>query len=178
MRKATDRLSEAVREAHRVDHEITKLEESLERLKAKKQELLTKKIPDLMGEVGTNVFGVPGTDVECRVVPYYHASLKEDKLPAAVKWLDQNGHGDLPKRTVAIEFNREDQEAARRIFQRVQQMLAEEDIIERTQLSMKYGIHWKTLTAFVKEQVEKGAALPLELLGATVGQVAKFHTRS
>jgi hypothetical protein len=174
----TDKLKKAVEEAYELDEEITSLEQQIERFKDQRKKLLTETIPDLMSEVGTNVFGVPGTEVECRVVPYYHANIKFEQMMRAVKWMDANGHGDLPKRTITVDFNREDQDAARRIFQRIQQMLAEEDIIERTQLNMKYGVHWKTLTAFVKEQIEQGAALPLELLGATVGQVATFKARS
>jgi hypothetical protein len=175
--KSTEKLKRLVVVAFEVDQQIARLEKELELAKEHRKRLLTEEIPDKMAEVGTNVFGVPGTEVECRVVPYYHANIKEPDLPAAVKWMDDNGHGDLPKRTLTVEFNREDQEVAIRIMQRVKQMLAEEDIIERTKIFIKYGVHWKTLTAFVKEQIERGAALPLAILGATVGQVAKFEIK-
>jgi hypothetical protein len=43
--------------------------------------------------------------------------------------------------------------------------------------SSKLSVPWNTLTAFVKEQVEKGAVLPLDILGATVGRVVKLKAR-
>ncbi len=177
MAKVHDRLRDLVFDAFELEATIKEMEQGLEAMKANRKKLLTQEIPDLMAEVGTNVFGIPDSDYECRVIPYYHASVKEPDLPAAVKWLDDNGHGDLPKRTLSVEFNKEDKEVALRIFQRVQQMLAEENVIERTNISMKFAIHWKTLTAFVREQVERGAALPLATLGATIGQTAKFEKR-
>jgi hypothetical protein len=38
-------------------------------------------------------------------------------------------------------------------------------------------IPWNTLTAFVKEQCELGAALELDTIGATVGRVVKIKPR-
>jgi hypothetical protein len=44
-------------------------------------------------------------------------------------------------------------------------------------LDVRRDVHWKTLTAFVKEQVRQGSPLPLETLGATVGKVVKIKER-
>ena len=71
-------------------------------------------------------------------------------------------------------------------FQRGEKALADEleDLI-RTKFSganshpikVAMGVPWTTLTALVKEQVEQGEPVPLDTLGATVGQVAKITKR-
>ena len=54
-------------------------------------------------------------------------------------------------------------------------MLAEYEIDASADL--KYGSHWKTYTAMVREQHEKGVNLPLALLNATIGQIATIKKR-
>lgn len=168
----TDELKAYVEEAYQLDIEIAELNRQLELKGNRLKTLMNKDIPDTMDKIGTNVFGVPGTRTEVRVQPFYHASIPEAAKEDAFKWLEDNEHGDLIKNAMKVEFNREDADAAKRIFDRVKQMLVQEEINAKP--TMDKSVHWKTLTSFVKEQVEEGHVLPLGILGATVGRVAKF----
>lgn len=51
--------------------------------------------------------------------------------------------------------------------------------IEPGRVSLDEGVHWATLTSYVKEQVRerKRTDLPLEALGATVGKIVKIQKR-
>lgn len=177
--EGVDRLRKLVEYADKMQLWIDATEAELETAKKNQLELLSKTIPDQMDTIGTNVFGVPGTDRECRVTPFYHAVLKSDSpnLEEAVAWLDGQGHGDVVKHSIHIDFNREDAEKAKQIAERLRQMLAEYDVAADTTVVKSYGVHWKTLTSLVKELVEKGENIPLALLGATVGRVAKIIKR-
>lgn len=168
----TDELKQYVEEAYQLEIEIAELNRKLELKNTRLKGLMNKDIPDTMDKIGTNVFGVPGTRTEVRLTPFYHASIPEASREDAFNWLEENEHGDLIKNAMKVEFNREDAEAAKRIFDRVKQMLAQEEINAKP--VMDKSVHWKTLTSFVKEQVEEGNVLPLGILGATVGRVAKF----
>jgi hypothetical protein len=47
---------------------------------------------------------------------------------------------------------------------------------QRPELSpeLSQNVHWQTLRAFVREMVESGAALPLDLFGVFIGRKAKL----
>lgn len=167
-----DDLKAYVEEAYNLEIEIAELTRRLELKNKQLGNLMNKEIPDAMDRIGTNVFGVPGTRTECRIQPFYHASIPEASRSEAFQWLEEHEHGDLIKNSLKVDFNKEDAEAAKRIFDRVKQMLAQEEINAKP--VMDKAVHWKTLTSFVKEQVEEGNVLPLGILGATVGRVAKF----
>lgn len=51
--------------------------------------------------------------------------------------------------------------------------------IQPGSVSIEEGVHWATLTSFVKEQVKKPGAeeLPLDALGATVGRIVTIKPR-
>lgn len=51
--------------------------------------------------------------------------------------------------------------------------------VDPARVSVTEGVHWATLTSYVKEQIRgrKRADLPLEALGATVGRIVKIVKR-
>ena len=96
------------------------------------------------------------------VSTYYSASIPKDKIDEALDWLRNNNHGDLIKNTVSIDYARGEDNAAEKMKQDL-----------RTQgqsFTDKTGVHPQTLKAFVREQTESGKNLPLDLLGAHIGQ--------
>ena len=74
------------------------------------------------------------------VKDYYGASIKPEKRAMAYAWLRNNGFGDLVK-------NKEGYESSQREW-----------------------VEPSTLRAFIREQHESGKKLPMDLLGAYVGQ--------
>jgi hypothetical protein len=134
------------------------------------KELRDKEIVDLLDQAKLKGFtvaqegNIPPYEVE--VAPYYHANIPEETATAAYEWLKKKGHGDIIKATYTVSFGL-GEDKKKKAFE----ALLKKNKVEYT---FKFGVPWNTLTAFVKEQVEeKKAALPLKLLGATVGRVAK-----
>lgn len=180
--RPSDKLQEItakVSEAFDLDMQIAEIERQLELKSGERKILLEKTIPELMASANIDVVSVPGTDVLCEVVNYAHASIpvswEPAKQKAAFNWLEENGHGDLIKNTMIVEFNTEDADAAKRIFDRVKQMVAQEEINADPVLQKR--VHHGSLSSFVKEQLKEGVALPLETLGAQVGEYARFKEK-
>lgn len=173
-----DALRATARRLRNKRAEITSLDERLSEAKAEAKLIETKELVDLMAEVGVDKVGLPAEgnypacDAELR--PYYHAVISADWEPerrqAAFAWLDSAGHGDLIKTAITILIPRDD----RAMAVSIQHYLEQCNVVHTVLLD----VPWNTLTAFVKEQVEKyHRTPPLETLGATVGQVVKLKAR-
>jgi hypothetical protein len=169
-------LTDLVSDSFALDAKVTDLELQVERAKAERKKLMEEIIPAKMASMGMRVIGVPNTEIYCHITPYVHANISKEwpkeQQDAAYQWLEENEHGDLIKNSMRLDFNKEDAEPAKRIYNRVKQMLAEEGIY--AELSMVKQVHHGTLTSFIKERLEAGEELPLVTLGATVGEVVKF----
>jgi hypothetical protein len=173
-----DALRDMARQLRDKEAEIGNLDERLKDAKAQALEIRTKKLVDLMAEVGVDKVGLPAEGnypaCDAELKPYYHAVISADWEPerrqAAFAWLDSAGHGDLIKTAITILIGRDERDRAKE----VEAWLASRQIDHTTQLD----VPWNTLTAFVKEQVEKyHSTPPLETLGATVGQIVKLKAR-
>jgi hypothetical protein len=173
-----DALRDMARQLRDKEKEIADLDERIKATKAEAAEIRTKKLVDLMAEVGVDRVGLPAEgnypacDAELR--PYYHAVISADWEPerrqAAFAWLDSAGHGDLIKTAITILIPRDDRAMAKSI-----ELYLEQTGVQHTVL---LDVPWNTLTAFVREQVEKyHRTPPLETLGATVGQLVKLKAR-
>lgn len=167
-------LTSLGRELARVEREIVDTEKRLKSLKQRKNDIVHKEMPELMDRVGQDHIGLPEARLDLVLDDWFKAVLPADS-EEALKWLTENGHGDLIKHQMTISLPRDTEELAERIRQRVEQMAAEFDVA--VSIETKSTVPWQTLTAFVKEQVRAGAALPLETLGATVGRVVKIKKR-
>ena len=79
-----------------------------------------------------------------------------------MNWLRDNGHEDLIKNTISVNFGRGEDESASKLREALNN--------EGSSYTDKTGVHSQTLKAFVREQVESGQNLPLDLLGVFIGQ--------
>lgn len=153
--------------------EIKELEERI----AFKQKHLTQlsmtDLPDLFAQhkiksLGLDAEGnLPAYDLVAQA--YYKAVLPEENDPG-LRWLEENGHGDMIKRVYTVKLQRDTQEVA----EELRTFLEERDLA----FEEKESVPWNTLTAFVKEQIEKRHNTPpLEILGAIVGRVVKMKPK-
>ena len=140
--------------------DIAETEEEIAKLKAqlkKKEEYVTKLseqvLPTLFSEVGLS---------ELKLSEYFRASIKVENRELAYTWLKNNGFGDLIKNQITCSFGRNEEEKASSLVSDLN-----EKGLEPTQ---REWVESSTLRAFVREQYEKGVDLPMELLGAYVGQ--------
>jgi hypothetical protein len=178
-REPSDKLDALRQECERLrddDLEVADLEARLEAVKARRQKRLTETVPDLMDQVGVPeiVIAAAGNKPAARVSiePYYKANIaadwEEDKRRAAFDWLDADGSGDLIKTVVTVGFPREDRSRALEVVAAIRKLGV--DSIE-----VGEAVAWGTLTAWLKERHKANGKLPpLDVLGATIGRVAKI----
>lgn len=99
-----------------------------------------------------------------------HAGIKKDgdDAPRAYKWLEDNGHGALIKNVCLVDFTREQWEDARKLFEELR--------TRGMNVKRDRGVHHMTLTSWVKKELEKGTALPFDLLGIHKAQETKIKS--
>lgn len=170
-----DRLRVMAKQVIKAKERVGQAEEDLQKAKDAFKKLTTKDMPDLFAAAGVDSIGLDGNynmDVVCE--NFYHANIGAEWAPerkdAAFAWMEANGHGDLIKIVVSISFGRSELKKALGLVEQLR-----EDGFTPT---IQKTIPWNTLTAWLKEQVEKYSRVPpLELLGATVGKIAKLKER-
>jgi hypothetical protein len=147
------------------------VQEIEDRLKDKKEQL--KKVqefdlPEAMAEVGVASFTM-ANGCKVNVKPYYSGKIDEENCDACFGWLRDNEFGDLIKHELTIGLPKGEDEKAKELTATLRAMgLGYKD---------KEGVHPSTLSAFIREQVEKGAAFPLETFKAYIGRKAKITTK-
>lgn len=178
----TEDKLERVRDSLRTYRDLLREEEDLKaRLKATGEQIAamkTKTLPDLFTEVGVDKLGLPAQGnlpaYDAKLVPYYFANISAEWPPEqqarGYDWLDSNGHGDLIRSTYTVFVGKDDRATALMVESALRAL--------KVDFTIKLAVPWNTLTAWLKEQVEKKQTTPpLDLLGATVGSVVKLDQR-
>jgi hypothetical protein len=171
-----DQLREAAKKLR--DHTLraADLKDQLEKTESEITKLTKVELPALFEMAGVTSIGIePEGNMPAyvaRAKPYYHANIASSWEPqrreAAFSWLTSNGHGDMIKGIITIEFGLGDHA----LMQRVENGLLKGGM----PYSKEQSVPWSTLTSFVKEQITRNNTIPpLELLGATVGRVVKLE---
>jgi hypothetical protein len=165
-------------EARDLEHEISDLEERLKDRKAALRTIYHTELPELLDQAQTDRVGIPASGnmpaVDLRLTPYYNANIwagwPPERRDAAFKALTDLGHGDLIKTEITVTIPRAERETAQKLINNLTHLGYDPQI--------RQSVHFKTLTAWLKEQFEHGNPLPpLEVIGAEVGRVVKLIER-
>ena len=149
--------------------QISTAEEQLKKLKEVESTLSEQTIPNLMQQAGVSMIKLSdGSSVE--VKPFYSARIPASKSEEAFHWLRENGHGDLIKNQVSLEFGmKQDNEAKSLVEELKQKGLA---------VQQKTSVHPSSLRGFVREQIQDlGKDVPAELFGTYVANKTKITTK-
>ena len=160
-------LSGLVRKLRQTEDQILDAENHIKALKAEKHKLSTELIPSLMAEMGTERIDVDGVAVI--VKPIVHASIPEDKRDQAFGWLREHGHEDIIKNDVVLSFGKGQDNVVKNLIAELRG--------DGFSPEHKVHIHPMTLKAFVREQLEKGSAINLDLFGAYVLNTAEIRRK-
>src|SRR5210317_1010135 len=147
-------LSEKVIELKDLEDEITNAEESVKKLKEKARIISHIEIPQMMETMNIKKLKLKdGESVE--VTKFYSASIPDENKEAAFQWLRNNGLGDIIKNDITVTFGMgEDNKAASYAE------LARGNGFEPAQ---KVGVSPMTLKAMVRERLESGQDVPVDL---------------
>jgi|TARA_A100000172_G_scaffold74399_1_gene56455 hypothetical protein len=149
--------------------QIATAEENLKKLKEAETTLSEQTIPNLMQQAGVSMVKLTdGSSVE--VKPFYSARIPVSKSEEAFIWLRENGHGDMIKNQVSMEFGKSQDNEAK--------ALVEELRSKGLAVKQKESVHPSTLRGFVREQIEDfGRSVPAELFGTYVANKTKINTK-
>ena len=139
--------------------QVQDLEDQLNHVKGLLREVQEEQIPDLMISIGMASFKLSdGSSISVKDEVY--ASIPKEKYEVALNWLRQHEFDALIKTQVTTDFGKgEDQEA-----QRVVEALRDLGVPAQ----VKSAVHPMTLKSFIKEQLNLGAPIPLDVFGAHV----------
>lgn len=147
------------------ESQIEELELKLADLKEELKKVSEVLIPEAMMAVGMSDFTLKdGTYVG--VSKYYSASIPKDKTNEAFAWLRTNQFGEIIKREIKSKFGKGEDERATELAMTLARM--------KINFEDKESVHPQTLKAFVKEQIESGTSIPMDLLGVYIGNRSKI----
>lgn len=172
------RAQQLVSELRDIDQQLADLAERKQKLDERSLIIRTKNLVDLLSQIGVKKLTVEASGnspaYTAELKPYYKANIAADwddeRRQRAFDWLEHNGDGDIIKRVITIELGRGSEKKAAAVRKALTKLKVDEFTTE------KMDVPWTTLTAWLREQIEKrGRVVPLDTLGASVGQVVKVE---
>ena len=160
-------LSGLVRQLNNKQEQIDETEKYLKELKAEKQRIAFEQIPMLMDEMGIERVDVDGATVTLK--PFVSASIPADRKQEAFNWLREHGLDDIIKNDIIVSFGRGQDNAAGDVMYDLEQ--------KGFHPEQKTHIHSMTLKAFVRERVEQGNPIDLDMFGAYVARTAEVKRK-
>jgi len=161
-------LSQLVRTLRNVEQQIDDAENHLKDLKSLKHKLSVENIPQLMDEMGVERLDVDGVVVERKMI--VSASIPVARKDEAFAWLRENGLDDIIKNDVTVSFGKGEDNVAGDVVG----LLQDRGFDPQT----KTHVHPSTLKAFVKERVEGGKPIDLDLFGAFISNAAQIRRKA
>ena len=158
-------LADEVKKLKSLEDQIKSDEESLKEKKKELELISGEIIPTLLSEMGLSSLKLAdGSAVD--VKPYYAANISVANREAAYGWLRSNGLGDIIKNDITVSFGRnEDNKAAQYAN------LARGQGFQPTQ---KLKVEPMTLKALVRERIEAGKTMPMDIFNVFVGNRTKI----
>ena len=148
---------------------IEATEEELRKLKDVETTLSEQTIPNLMQKAGVELIKLEG-GISVEVKPFYSARIPASKSEEAFQWLRDNGHGDLIKNQVSLEFGMKQDNEAKSIVEELKS--------KGLPVKQKTTVHPSSLRGFVREQIQDlGKDVPAELFGTYVANKTKITTK-
>lgn len=159
-------LSNLVDHQREEEMEVARFDGLLKDAKERLRDVAERQIPDLMDEIGVDTI-TTSQGLKVSVKTTLHASVPVVQRDAAWNWLDEHGHGGLIKRSVMVAFNRDQEAAADELVDGLRSKFPN--------VKTERKVEPSTLSAFIREQLQEGEEVPLELFGALVKRRAKIE---
>ena len=162
------KLSGLVRRYNEKQQQIEETENYLKGLKEEKQRIAFEQIPMLMDEMAIERIDVDGAIVKLK--SFVSASIPADRKQEAFNWLREHGHEGIIKNEIVVSFGKGEDNVAGDVMYQLEE--------KGFHPEQKTHIHSMTLKGFIREQVEKGNNIDLDLFGAFVGRTAEVKRNS
>ena len=158
-------LSDQVLRLRDLEAEVKAQEEKIKQTQKEIARISEDVIPTMLSEMGLSQLKLAdGSSVD--VKPFYSASISVANREKAYKWLRDNGLGDIIKNDVVVSFGRHEDNKAVDYAN-----LAKSQGFEPTQ---KLKVEPMTLKALVRERIEAGKEMPMDIFNVYVGNRTKL----
>lgn len=149
---------------------VTRAEEALKAAQGHLNDLEERILPELMDQARqdtlTTLPDAEGRRWEIKRGEVLRASIPKPNLPEAVMWLNANGQGSIVKRLISLPFGKgEDQKAAEAVSVLRDAGFHPDDA---------QSVHAQTLSAVLRDMLQEGKNIPMQLLGAHVMPFVKI----
>ena len=137
---------------------VDKIEDELKAAKAKLRAVQEGTLPEAMKAVGMTSFKTTdGHSIEVKETLY--ASIAKKNMEEAIAWLVDNELSALVKSDVTIPFDKGEQEKMQQFLEFLEEHQVQNRIVTET-------VNTMSVKAAIKELLEDGVEVPLELFGA------------
>lgn len=147
--------------------EIAEDEAETKRKKEKLRQLMEDTLPGFMDAAGQKTVTTKNGHVVDLDESIY-ANISEERKDAAFAWLIANGHEALIKNEFVVAFPKNSKDAAEAFEDYLNKNLR-----RKANLKHKVTVHPSTLSSWVREELDAGQEIPLDLLGVTRRKVCK-----
>jgi hypothetical protein len=160
-----ERLTALAAEARDLEDQINADTVALEELKGKHDKITKRFIPTIMEELALEKFTM-SDGAEISIKESIAASISAENKPAAFAWLAERNFDGIIKTKVQSEFGKGEIEKARELVARINEAGFD--------ASLDQNVHPMTLKSFVKERLEAGDSIPLDVFGVFESKEAKI----
>lgn len=158
-------LSKLCRRQAEYENEVQIAEERLKEYKQRLRNISELEIPEKMMALGVSQLRLAdGTVIS--IDTFYSASITEAHRTEALSWLEDNGYSALIKSEIKVATKKGERDIAERTLELLRQA--------NIPYTNKDSVHPQTLKAFVREQIESGQTIPMDLLSVHIGNRAKI----
>ena len=162
-------LNQLAKELKEAEKAVEQKEKELAEAKEFFRDLSEKRVPEAADGVTGQIKLESGEVLEIK--EHIRASIAGAKRIPAIKWLDENGFGNIVKRKIIIELGKDDDRRAKLILQSLKEIM---DVTgEKFVIKQDYSVHPQTLVAWVKEMMAEGIEIPVEVFGIFRQTIAK-----
>ena len=158
-----DSISKLANEAASLERKIADTEQLLKDHKQSLHKITDEQLPEALETMGLQKFTLKD-GAEIAVKPIYAASIPKDRKDEAFQWLRDHEFGDLVKNNVTVTFGRGEDTIAKDFVNMCGAQGFTPSQLEK--------VEPMTLKAWLRERVEAGDAVPLDLFGAFISQRA------
>jgi hypothetical protein len=158
-------INDAARRAMEAAAEVERCELELKAAQARHAHIVQSELPDLFEDAGIRSGWTTKDGLVLSLVEKPRGVPSVEQRPAAYKWLRDNGHGGVIKKSVTAELGRASEERV----QEAEQALLDVGLAP----SVNEVVHPATLASLVTELLAEGKPVDLQTLGVTIQREVK-----
>jgi|TARA_R110001592_G_scaffold266095_1_gene531768 hypothetical protein len=163
-----DAVARLANEAAELERKLAEAERQAKDAKKALHKITDEQLPEALEVMGLEKFTLRDGS-EIAVKPIFAASIPKDRRQEAFQWLRDHDFGDIVKNNVTVTFGRGEDDVAREFVD-----LCGSQGFVPNQLEK---VEPMTLKAWLRERVEAGDSIPLDLFGAFISQRATIKRK-